>query len=452
MREIISLHIGQAGVQIGGACWELFCLEHGIDVKGHLNLQSDQSGKRDISSLTTFFSEAADGNYVPRALLADLEPTVVDVVRTGKYKDLFHPLQMVTGREDAANNYARGHYSVGRDMIDKVMDRTRRLAENCDGLQGFLLFHSFGGGTGSGFSSLLMEHLTIDYGKKSKLEFSVYPAPQVSTSVLEPYNSVLMTHATLELADCSFIVDNDAIYNLCHHNLDIDRPSYPNLNRLIAQVVSSTTASLRFKGALNVDLMEFQTNLVPYPRIHFPLVSYAPIVSVKKACYETLSVMDITRDCFETSNQMVKCDPAKGKYMSICLLYRGNVTPNDINEAISAIRHHREINFVQWCPTGFKIGINDKPPTTVPGGDAAPVPRALCMLANTTAIAEAWARLNVKFDLMYSKRAFTHWFISEGMEESEFIDARVDMDLLEKDYKEIAADEFDADSNNDCDF
>ncbi|EJW71039.1 hypothetical protein WUBG_18054 [Wuchereria bancrofti] len=146
---------------------------------------------------------------------------------------------MVTGREDAANNYARGHYSVGKDMIDKVMDRIRRLAENCDGLQGFLLFHSFGGGTGSGFTSLIMEHLTIDYGRKSKLEFSIYPAPQVSTSVLEPYNSVLMTHATLEHANCSFIIDNEAIYNLCHRNLDIDRPSYPNLNRLIAQVCSS---------------------------------------------------------------------------------------------------------------------------------------------------------------------------------------------------------------------
>ncbi|VDO52383.1 unnamed protein product [Brugia timori] len=209
---------------------------------------------------------------------------------------------------------------------------------------------------------------------------------------------------------------------------------------------------MRFEGALNVDLIEFQTNLVPYPRIHFPLVTYAPIVSVKKACYETLSVMDITRDCFETSNQMVKCDPTKGKYMSICLLYRGNVTPNDVNEAISAVRHRRQINFVEWCPTGFKIGVNHEPPTAVPDGDTASVPRALCMLANTTAIAEAWARLDAKFDLMYSKRAFTHWFIGEGMEEDEFIDAREDMDLLERDYKELAANEFDADSNDGNDF
>ena len=73
----------------------------------------------------------------------------------------------------------RGHYTVGKEIIDTVLDRIRRLADNCSGLQGFFVFHSFGGGTGSGFTSLLMERLSVDYGKKSKLEFSIYPAPQV---------------------------------------------------------------------------------------------------------------------------------------------------------------------------------------------------------------------------------------------------------------------------------
>ena len=82
-------------------------------------------------------------------------------------------------QEDAANNYARGHYTVGKDMVDRCLDRIRKLADQCTGLQGFLLFHSFGGGTGSGFTSLLMERLSVDYGKKSKLEFAIYPAPQV---------------------------------------------------------------------------------------------------------------------------------------------------------------------------------------------------------------------------------------------------------------------------------
>uniref|UniRef100_A0A3B3Y3C0 Tubulin alpha chain n=1 Tax=Poecilia mexicana TaxID=48701 RepID=A0A3B3Y3C0_9TELE len=401
----------------------------------------------------------------PSSVARSLSQCLSDEVRTGTYRQLFHPEQLITGKEDAANNYARGHYTIGKKIIEPVLDRIRKLVGNlcsfilgelmhlfhigfpfcrqsdqCTGLQGFLVFHSFGGGTGSGFTSLLMERLSMDYGKKSKLQFSVYPAPQVSTAVVEPYNSILTTHTTLEHSDCAFMVDNEAIYDICCRNLDIARPSYTNLNRLISQIVSSITASLRFDGALNVDLTEFQTNLVPYPRIHFPLTTYAPVISAEKAYHEQLTVAEITTACFEPANQMVKCDPRHGKYMACCLLYRGDVAPKDVNAAIATIKNKRSIQFVDWCPTGFKVGINYQPPTVVPGGDLAKVQRAVCMLSNTTAIAEAWARLDYKFDLMYAKRAFVHWYVGEGMEEGEFSEAREDMAALEKDYEEVGAD------------
>ncbi|XP_061411236.1 tubulin alpha-8 chain-like [Lethenteron reissneri] len=424
---------------MGNACWELYCLEHGIKPDGHLATHTDVTSVVD-SSFNTFFSETGSGKHVPRAIFIDLEPSVIDGVRTGPYKQLFHPEQLISGKEDAANNYARGHYTIGKQIVETVVDRIRKLSERCTGLQGFLLFHSFGGGTGSGFTSLLMERLSADYGKKSKLEFCIYPAPQVSTAVVEPYNAILTTHTTLEHSDCSFMVDNEAIYDICRKKLDIDFPSYLNLNRLIAQMVSSITASLRFDGALNVDLNEFQTNLVPYPRIHFPLTTYAPVISAEKAYHEQLSVAEITNACFEPSNQMVKCDPRHGKYMACCLLYRGDIVPKDVNTAITIIKSRRAVRFVDWCPTGFKVGINYQPPTAVPGGDLAKVQRAVCMLSNTTAIAEAWSRLNHKFDLMYAKRAFVHWYVGEGMEEGEFTEAREDMAALEKDYEEVGID------------
>ena len=99
----------------------------------------------------------------------------------------------------------------------------------------------------------------------------------------------------------------------------------------------------------------FQTNLVPYPRIHFPLATYAPVISAEKAYHEQLSVAEITNACFEPSNQMVKCDPRHGKYMACCLLYRGDVVPKDVNAAIATIKTKRTIQFVDWCPTGFKV-------------------------------------------------------------------------------------------------
>jgi len=128
------------------------------------------------------------------------------------------------------------------------------------------------------------------------------------------------------------------------------------LNRLLAQVISSLTASLRFDGALNVDITEFQTNLVPYPRIHFMLSSYAPIISAEKAYHEQLSVAEITMSVFEPSSMFVKCDPRHGKYMACCMMYRGDVVPKDVNAAVATIKTKRTIQFVDWCPTGSRAG------------------------------------------------------------------------------------------------
>jgi len=167
MREVISIHIGQAGVQVGNACWELYCLEHGIEPDG--KMPSDKTVGKEDDAFNTFFSETTSGKHVPRAVMIDLEPTVIGEIKTSKYRALFHPEQLIAGKEDAANNYARGHYTIGKDLVDLGLDRIRRLADACSGLQGFLVFHSVGGGTGSGLGSLLLERLSVEYGKKVNL-------------------------------------------------------------------------------------------------------------------------------------------------------------------------------------------------------------------------------------------------------------------------------------------
>jgi len=435
MREVLTLHVGQAGVQAGNSCWELFCLEHGIGPDGRHVGESPP----DDAAFGTFFTETDCGKFVPRSLQVDLEPTVIDEVRTGPYKQLYHPEQLITGKEDAANNFARGHYTIGKEVVDVAMDRVRRMAEHCSGLQGFAFFFSVGGGTGAGFGNLLQEHIASEFPKKTKMNFAIWPSTNLSNAVVEPYNAVLSTHALLDNSEVCVLFDNEAIYGICKQKLDIEKPAYINLNRLIAQVISSLTVSLRFDGMLNVDLNEFQTNLVPYPRIHFMLSSLAPIVPVQKSDHETMAVHEILTDCFKPEVMMAQCDPNDSKYMAVTLMFRGDVSPKDVHAAVLNIKSRSSIKFVDWCPTGFKTGINYQLPAVVPGGDLAKVTRSLCMISNSAAIADVMKRIDKKFDLMYAKRAFVHWYVGEGMEEGEFSEAREDLAALEQDYKEVVA-------------
>ena len=89
MREVISIHIGQAGVQMGNACWELYCLEHGIHPDGQM--PSDETVGYGDDSFNTFFSETGTGKHVPRAVFVDLEPTVVGIHTINSHWMYYHP-------------------------------------------------------------------------------------------------------------------------------------------------------------------------------------------------------------------------------------------------------------------------------------------------------------------------------------------------------------------------
>ena len=113
---------------------------------------------------------------------------------------------------------------------------------------------------------------------------------------------------------------------------------------------------------------------------------------------------------FEAVAMFVKRDPRHCKHMACGVVYRGDVVPKDVNAAVATIKTKSTIQFVGWCPMGFKYGINYQPPTMVPDGDLTKVMWACCMVSNSTAIAEVFSRIDHKFDL-YSKRAFVHWVV-----------------------------------------
>merc|ERR1712165_433396 len=285
----------------------------------------------------TFYEETAAGQYVPRCLCVDLEPTVIDDIRNSPQGQMFHPEFLVNGKEDAANNFARGHYTTGKEIMDQVNDRVQALVDNSENVQGFIVNHSVGGGTGSGMGMLILERLAVDYRKKSKIGFEIYPSPNISTCIVEPYNGLLSTHWLLDHTDVSLVLDNEALYEICQKKLDIKKPSYIHLNRIIAKVVSSMTAALRYDGELNVDMNEFQTNLVPFPRLHFMTTSLAPLVNEKKKERQSNNCWDLTEEALDAKSFLVKYvdfDPVEDKYMAISLNYRGKIKSKEANETV----------------------------------------------------------------------------------------------------------------------
>jgi tubulin beta len=257
-----------------------------------------------LERISVYYNEASGGQYVPRAVLVDLEPGTMDSVRASPYGQLFRPDNFIFGNNGAGNNWAKGYYTEGAELIDQVMDVVRKEAESCDSLQGFQITHSLGGGTGSGMGSLILGKIKEEYPDRMLCTFSVVPSPKVSDTVVEPYNAVLTVHQLLENSDETFCIDNEALYEICLKTLKLTTPTYGDLNHLISSVMSGITTCLRFPGQLNADLRKLAVNMVPFPRLHFFMVGFAPLTSRGSQAYRALTVPELTAQMFDSKNMM----------------------------------------------------------------------------------------------------------------------------------------------------
>ena len=418
--EVILIQTGQAGNQISSAFWKKVCEEHGINHTTGKPLD----GTEVKGDPNVFFKNIA-GKYVPRSVVVDLEPAVVEKL-TQTFGTLFDPKCVVHGSDGAGNNYAVGMIEMGEQHIDQVLSVVESQVAETESLGGFMFAHSTGGGTGSGMGSLILKRLREKYPKSPIFSFSIFPSPKISETVVEPYNSVLTASTLSKYSSAATVLDNEALFNIAVNKLGIASPNLSDLNDIISEVMVNITASLRFSGTLNVDLMKLVTNLVPYEQQNFMLASTAPLVSAEDRSYTKLSVQDLTQQLFHQDNMLAACDPTKGHYLAASVLFRGNIQSTEINEAISKVKEQN--TFVNWIPTGFKVARSEEPPANMPVGVA--------LLANNSAIGSVFSRILASFDKLWSRKAFSHWYTDAGMEEKDLEEARNHIQGIVDFYKE----------------
>jgi len=424
MREIVHLQAGQCGNQIGAKFWEVMSLEHGISKVGKYEGDKDIQLER----INVYFNEGQGGRYVPRAVLTDLEPGTMDAIRSGAYGELFRPDNYVFGQSGAGNNWAKGHYTEGAELVDSILDVIRKETESCDVLQGFQITHSMGGGTGAGMGTLIVSKIREEYPDRIMSTYSVVPSPKVSDTVVEPYNATLSVHQLVENADQCFALDNEALYDICFRTLKLATPSYGDLNHLIAAAITGTTCSLRFPGQLNCDLRKLAVNMIPFPRLHFFLVGFAPLTSRTSVNYRVLTVPELTTQAFDAKNMMCAADPRHGRYLTCAMMFRGKMSSKEVDDQMLNVVNKNSNYFVEWIPNNLKASICDIPPTGMKMSSV--------FVGNSTAIQEAWKRVAEQFTLMFKRKAFLHWYTGEGMDEMEFTEAESNLNDLVSEYQQ----------------
>ncbi|KAJ1454784.1 tubulin gamma chain [Pelagophyceae sp. CCMP2097] len=465
MKEIITLCVGQCGNQIGSEFWKQITAEHGIKPDGIAEeWATEGDDRKDV-----FFYQADDDRYIPRALLLDLEPRVVNNIQTSQHRNLFNPENIFVAKEGggAGNNWASG-YRQAEENREVLMDMFDREADNSDSLEGFVLTHSIAGGTGSGMGSYILEALNEHFPKKLVQTYSVFPNWEEDQSdvVVQPYNSMLTLKRLAVNADCVVVLDNTALNRIAVDRLRIANPSVHHVNSLVSTVMAASTTTLRYPGYMNNDLVGLVASLVPTPRCHFLMTGYTPLsVSAddlalpassrgglpistsddhqKQATsggVRKTSVLDVMRRLTQAKNIMVSANTRLGCYLSVLNIIQGDVDPTQVHKALQRVRERELVRFMPWGPASFNVALSRKSPYVATKHKVSGL-----LLANHTCISQLFSKTVGAYDRIRKRNAFIENYRREPIfadNLDEFDDAREVVTSLRDEYTAAESPEY----------
>lgn len=392
--------------------WKQLCAEHGIRPDGILeDFATDGTDRKDV-----FFYQADDEHYIPRAVLLDLEPRVIDTITSSPYANLYNPENMYTSKHGggAGNNWASG-YSQAERLHEETFDIIDREADGSDSLEGFVMCHSIAGGTGSGMGSYLLEKLNDRFPKKLIQTYSVFPQQEdFSDVVVQPYNSILTLKRLTQNADCVVVLDNTALNRIAADRLHIQNPTFSQVNQLVSTIMATSTTTLRYPGYMNNDLIGLIASLIPTPRLHFLMTGYTPLTTDQKvANIRKTTVLDVMRRLLQPKNVMVSTLRDRKHthcYISILNIIQGEVDPTQVHKSLQRIRERKLAEFIPWGPASIQVALSRKSPYVQTAHRVSGL-----MLANHTSIATVFEKSCRLFDKLRKREAFLDNYKKEEM-------------------------------------
>lgn len=425
---MLSIGVGQAGIQQTDTLWQLLCAEHGVAECGLVDDDDVDDSCRQHERSRVFQQTRVD-RHVPHCIMVDTDADAIAALRhAGARRDLYHRGRLIhgVGGDDGAGTFARAQ-TVGRECVAETIEAARLLLEQSDApCSGVLLARASGGGTGAGLGSLLLECFSDgELGDDVPvLDLCTVPSERLSTAVTEPYNAVLAASDAFDLASASVLLENEAVFRNCTDALHVRAPGFDELNQVWAHVVSSLSAPFRF-GLRPLALATVCSALVPQPRRNALVSHFAPLVPRDRIEHERLAFVDLTRHIFDVRCSQSGADVLRARSTAAAwLVYRGVAddalggdTDSALADALAAfpsVRGEPTLRYSHVEPVSCGIA----------GGAIAAAPRSLCALTNSSAAKRILQAQLRKFDRLLSKRAFLHWYEAEGVELAQFVDAR----------------------------
>eukprot|EP00466_Bigelowiella_natans_P016589 jgi/Bigna1/37395/e_gw1.19.48.1 len=467
-RELITIQIGQCGIQLGSRFWDLALKEHAVYTKRPIY----------DDALSSFFRNVTEGknpvelgvgngrgkirSLKARSILVDMEEGVINQILRSPLGELFDEHQLIRDNSGSGNNWARGHCEYGSKYAENVVESVRRTAETCDSLQSFFLIHSLGGGTGSGLGTYILSKLADEslfiYLENQLVGLS---PGALGREVESEWAFILSLNQLIQHADCILPIENQALIDICNRihsfrdskdgggglggggaqkankSLLSDGTSkkkekenaFAQMNTIGAHLLCNLTCSMRFEGHLNVDLNEITMNLVPFPKLHLLLSSIAPLATMadKKVSCGVRGMDQMFSQVFSRDSQLTTVNQRASTYLAAGVIVRGrNVQVSDINRNIDRLRP--KLKMIPWNTDGFKIGLCSAPPAHQPYS-------ALC-LANNCAIRGVVGGLADRFSKLFRVRAHVHHY-TEYLELQEMQAAYRRVRQLASDYEAL---------------